>query len=227
MTRRIPLAAALLLTLPACTPSASSSSPPSPPPASSPAPTTAISSAPPAPALPEAYDNSDVSGYRSVCRNAPGGGVAYPGAAAYAGPGPHPIAFFGYGEARDWNSGLLASDDDGVIDGWYAKTVPDLQLVACVDARIGKQIRDCGGYFGAKSIKLRLYRGEYTINIYETTTAKAVATGVHLRGDANATCPAAVTNAVPDKNGLVKRITELSGRQVSKALGKYVTTARP
>jgi len=196
-------------------------------PSSLPAPvvtTPATSPSPTPPALPHAYDDTDVSGYRPVCGEYAGGRRAYPGAAAYAGRGLHPIAFFGLGKISDWNSGLFISADDSRVDTWYAKDYRDLQLVACVRGAVGKKIRSCGTYLGGSRANTRaeMHWGEYTLDVYQARTAKPVVTGLHLRGRGKSKCPVILSGAdVPD-SGVAKLITDLTGAQVAQALGKYV-----
>jgi hypothetical protein len=159
----------------------------------------------------------DFTGYAAVCK-----GDSFSGAAAYTGPGPHPIMFFGVGNLTDWRTGHLGILDDAAVQPWYATDVTQVQLVACVDRTDGPRIRGCGTYegVGGTTVTVTLVWSDYTFTVYEAKTGKPVVQNLRVRGNKNTTCPALVLDDNSTNQQTVR--TEITGAQVAEALRRVV-----
>jgi hypothetical protein len=173
------------------------------------------SSAPPAP--------TEISGYSIVC-----GGAAVPEAAAYTGPGPHPIAFFDNATDGAFDDGTLvdtSDSNDDVPNSWYTTNVDQIQLVACIGETPSSQSKDCGvySYLGMpnsldEDVTIQLL--DYTISLYQAKTGTLIAQPITLLGNSNSSCPDSV-DEVSNSTPYVQN-TMLDAAQVQQALSKYV-----
>lgn len=180
------------------------------------------SSGPPAP--------TQVSGYSVVCAGS-GGGTPVPEAAAFSGPGPHPIAFFDGPAAEGVDDGTLTGTDtasDEVPDSWYTTDVDKVQLVACINPTKAAHTKDCGAYSqsglavpGSVGIDVMVQSQIYTISLYAAKTGKLVTKPIALVGASDASCPETVSEL--SATGPYIEDTDLTAAQVKQALGKYVT----
>jgi hypothetical protein len=158
----------------------------------------------------ENYQSFDL--YDDVCR-----GVAHPHAPAYAGSGPHPVAYF-YDDPRGANNGFEANEPSTPAEPWDALDMRKVQLVVCVTSEDGPAIGSCGPYGG---ITATLTRGIFFIRLYETRTAKLVAGPIRLEGAPSDECPKYI-----QYKGHPSTITldsKLSHDQVSQALRPYAS----
>lgn len=142
-------------------------------------------------------------------------GKPVPGAAAYTGPGPHPVAFYDLPIRSD-----LAQD--GTIldepDAWSGGPPYDVQLVACVATAPGPVARTCD-YGSVVPEAMTMNWGEYTITLYRATTAAKVAV-VKIQG-ADDSCPATIA-APTGSNDPAPETSSLTADQLTKALGGYI-----
>jgi hypothetical protein len=168
------------------------------------------------PSASPSVDTADLSGYGRVCT-----GAADPGAAAYGGPGRHPVVFFGVGsEGReDIGSSGSPPEFDDTLDPWTPANVTQVQLVACISASNGRVIRDCGEYGPLNPIRVTLVHGLYTITLYEARTARQVAGPIRLSGTEDTRCPVNVTST----GAATKTVRDgLSNSQLRRALQQYI-----
>ncbi|WP_194908173.1 hypothetical protein [Catenulispora rubra] len=142
-------------------------------------------------------------------------GKAVPGAAAYTGSGPHPVAFYDLPIRSD-------QPQDGTIlgepDTWSGGQPYDVQLVACVAAASGPVAKTCD-YGSVVPEAMTMHWGEYTITLYRATTAAKVAV-VKIQG-ADDSCPASITAPTGD-NGPAPETSTVTADQLTKALGGYI-----
>jgi hypothetical protein len=144
------------------------------------------------------------------------GGTPVPAAAAYTGPGPHPVAFYDVPVRDDLSQ-------DGVIvgepDSWTGGPPYDIQLVACVATASGPAARTCEYGVGVAPEVMAMDWGEYTITLYRATTAAKVAV-VKIQG-ADDSCPSSMM-APTGGNSPAPSISNLTADQLTRALGAYI-----
>ncbi|MBF9133177.1 hypothetical protein I0C86_30070 [Plantactinospora sp. S1510] len=107
-------------------------------------------SVPPPPVLPET-----IYGYSDVCR-----GQGFTGAARYGGRAPHPIHV-----------------DENFVQGparWYSDNPAKIQIVACVQLRKGRVLKECSYFGDGKRVVQDMVLGRYTLVIREARTAKII-----------------------------------------------------
>jgi hypothetical protein len=142
-------------------------------------------------------------------------GKPVPGAAAYTGPGPHPVAFYDVPVRSDLpQDGLIV----GEPDAWSGGPPYDVQLVACVATAPGPVARTCD-YGSVAPEAMTMDWGEYTITLYRATTAAKVAV-VKIQG-ADESCPSSIA-APTGSNSPATGTSNLTADQLTKALGGYI-----
>lgn len=159
-----------------------------------------------------------VSGLRFVCA-----GTVFPDAAAYAGAGPHPTALLAVNGAVDPSRAVHEERNAALFSSaWKAERPAEIQAVAClsVDETMQNTVKTCE-YSDSRrpglaqpSIPLPMYRGEYTITMYETRTGRRIHQA-KISGDVM-DCPA----SVPVNTSHV--YTEPSAQQYLDAIGRYI-----
>src|SRR5256885_2284906 len=113
-------------------------------------------------------------------------GKPVPGAAAYAGHGPHRVAFYAM---RTHSDETQAGCIVGEPEGWGGGPPYDVQLVACVASVPGPVARTCA-YGTPVPETMTMDWGEYTVTLYRARTAAKVAT-VKIQG-ADDSCPTSI-----------------------------------
>jgi len=96
-----------------------------------------------------------IYGYSAVCR-----GQGFAGAARYGGRGPH-----------------LIHVDENFVEGparWYSKDPAKIQIVACVELRKGRVLKECSYFGDGKEVVQDMVLGRYTLVIREARTAKVI-----------------------------------------------------
>jgi hypothetical protein len=144
------------------------------------------------------------------------GGAPVPGAAAYAGPGPHPVAFYDVPIQEDLLSPFGATIV-GEPDSWSGGPADNVQLVACVATASGPAAKTCD--YGVIPEPMTVNWGEYTITLYRATTAAKVAV-VKIQG-ADDSCPSSIA-APTGSNTPAPETSNLTADQLTKALGAYI-----
>jgi hypothetical protein len=152
---------------------------------------------------------TDTYGFLAVCR-----GRTFPGAARYAGAGPHPIEF----------SNATVEAPDGIVDldapaavlaRWETRDVRKVQLVACVTMSKGAPARTCR-YAGEPPATL-YWRG-YRIVLREARTGRQVGPTTRLRGELLQCAELVMAN--PDGT-LDSQFSGISGRQLERVFAAY------
>lgn len=162
-----------------------------------------------------------LSDYNVVCN-----GTAVPGAAAYQGAGPHPIAFFLDGSSGgDGTIDSIDADYD-TPDSWSPSAASLVQLVACINITNSSRTKDCGAYSvvpgSSEDTDVTLQWQNYTISLYQAKTGTLVTKPILLVGETGATCPYSVDDSTPSSNTYTV-YTSLASTQVQQALTKYVS----
>jgi len=137
-------------------------------------------------------------------------------AAAYTGPGPHPIDFeggsAGFGGVSD-NAGVLA----GETAGWIPANAAAVQLVACVTgAPTNDQLDDCE----YDTADVPMLAEAYTITVYAARTGARVLAPQTIDGD-NDDCPATITTV--NGQGPSQFYSTLTEDDVEATIGNLVT----
>lgn len=160
-----------------------------------------------------------LSGYNVVCN-----GTAVPGAAAYQGAGPHPIAFFlGGSSGGDGTLSGIDADYD-VPNSWSPSNANLVQLVACISITANSKTQDCGDYSvipgSSEKTQVTLQWQNYTISLHQAKTGTLVTKPIVLVGNTDATCPYSI-DATPTSNTYTV-YTAFAPDQIQQALNKYV-----
>ncbi|WP_017591856.1 hypothetical protein [Nocardiopsis potens] len=152
-------------------------------------PAAAPSSAPPSPTRSPAPEFEEVEDLDTYCRENSDEDIAdgYPGAAEYAGEGPHPTAVFSNSRTNDADYSGHRLQEDGPYEEWLPDSPEEAALLACIDhADEGdEEITTCAyepGRFGiptggGESVELPLYGLSYEYTVYELRTGEVVASG--------------------------------------------------
>jgi hypothetical protein len=158
------------------------------------------------------------SGLRFVCA-----GTVFPDAAAYAGAGPHPTALLAVNGSV--NPSQVVHDEKNAAlfsPAWKAERPAEIQAVAClsVDETMRNTVDTCEYSdprrpgLAQPTIPLPMYRGEYTVTMYETRTGRRIHQAT-ISGEVM-DCPTSVPV------GTSHVYTEPSAQQYLDAIGHYV-----
>jgi hypothetical protein len=180
------------------------------PPPYSPPPPPPVSATPPGPPTNDERGLPDIPfGFVEVCR-----GATFPGAARYAGAGPHPIEFSNATtNAPDGIDDLEAPDS--VLARWGTKDVAKVQLVACITMTKGAAARKCG-YIGKPAVTL--YWRDYRIVVREARTGRQVGPAARVRGEVVKCAELVLAN--PDGT-LDSQFSGISARQLQRVFTSY------
>jgi hypothetical protein len=151
---------------------------------------------------------ADVSGYDKFCH-----GWTFPGAAAYAGRGPHPIEF-----ADITPDFLPDSDLPAAPRGWSTRDPRAVQLVACVTKTPGPVVRNCRYRDLAQPVPLRWL--DFSITIRTAGTGRQLAR-IRVRGRAS-DCYDVIIYKRGEKP--LPQYSTLTPGQLRSVFGRYVTS---
>ncbi|GAA4705723.1 hypothetical protein [Phytohabitans rumicis] len=173
---------------------------------------------------PESDLPSTVSELSAACE-----GTVFPDAPAYAGAAPHPTVVF----ATDYNlrlggawgrpPAILDEKNNALFsNAWRSNDPGEVQAVACIEVDQTQQntIDTCNYTdprrvgFAQPPVPLPMYRGEFTVTLYETRTGRQIHQA-HISGEVTE-CP----EKLPITASSV--YTEPSAQQYVDAIGQYV-----
>lgn len=160
-------------------------------------------------ALPET-----VAGFVETCE---GRGTAYPQAARYVGPGPHPIVLFVDGRPTS----------AGPSEEWATDDPSKVQLIGCARTEFDATlIGYCGPY--SDNNNYPVYSWRHIIDIYEAANRAWVATVTVTRSAGPVTdCPNFVTVRTHDGRVSSDLTVDPTTEDFDKALAPYVDGPRP
>ena len=143
-------------------------------------------------------------------------GTPVPNAAAYTGPGPHPVTFVDApGQTYRFGGTFLGEPAAWQGDG-EARVV---QLVACVTTKSGPVVRTCSyGVIPDHPINLAIDRGRYTVVLYVAQTARKLAT-VTIEGS-DIDCPPSLAFNPQEPSPHLP--SDFTVAQMRAALGRYI-----
>ena len=146
-----------------------------------------------------------------------GPGTAYPAAAPFTGPAPHPTRFF-----LVFDSGNASSDSGLPMDDlpatWQQESVSPVQLVACVKQEEQDELVEYCDYVRAgQSTSVPMYRLRYEITLYELRTHRHVDT-VTIFGASD--CPETALIALGGDNNRV--LANATPDQLTAALSRHI-----
>ncbi|GAA1332018.1 hypothetical protein GCM10009660_06060 [Catellatospora bangladeshensis] len=182
------------------------------------------SSTPSGPTTTSAAPSIVASGYYAVCE-----GRGFPDAAAYAGPGPHPIGIAVL-SAKGPATGVdvdLTSDVATVPAEWKSPANTALQLVACVTVLDVVEVRECeyrviGGTAGNALFKNRLFNRVLRIEVLSARTGEPVADAVRAT-TGTTTCAASAKQPPVGSSASPNQFGTLTDAERDALLGGVVT----